>query len=599
METHKIDPVQTTIISNRLQGITREMGAGMLRGARSPIFAENRDFVTAIFDKRLRMVGQTAYIPVLLGASPFAIQSIAEHFNDDVHEDDVMVLNDPYRGNNHLPDITVAKPIFFNGRLEFWVLARGHHADVGGRGASGNPYAKTIWEEGLRIPPCRLYRKGKYNADIWNMILLNTRLRSLVEGDLLCQVGACKIGEQGSKQLLQRYGPDTLEETITEMLNRSEIEMRSLIGKTPNGTYLAKRKLDYLYGGNEPRIMLSLKIEKEELTFDFTGTDPQIPAYFNSSFPNTVSSCYVGLFSTLGANVELNEGSMRPIRVCAPEGSLVNPSEGAPTTMCTRHTCAAIVECVWLALAQVAHESVQAGWARPGGAGGSAWGFNPKRGRPFACIYQFAKGGGGATYGFDGWDHISPVGSMGGSRVPDPELHEIATPNFILGYEYEKDSAGAGRWRGGVGTWIRIRFEADNISFSHTQGPHTSDTAPFGLQGGLQGSLPRGFLRKATGDVIELKESNLYVCATGDVLEGYSSGGGGYGDPYERASELVLADVVDELLSLDKARETYGVIINPVNFEIDHEATAALRQIRLSKENTVRNTLYHNKEVLP
>ena len=199
--------VLATVIANRLEAITREMGAAILRSARSPIFAENRDFVTAIFDDRLRMVAQTAYIPVLLGSTPFAVQAIQDYFADDIEDGDVMILNDPFMGNNHLPDITVVRPVFFQGRPRFWVLTRGHHADIGGSGAGGyNPEARTVWEEGLRITPSKLYCAGKYHRGLWTMILANVRLPSLVEGDLQAQVGATRLGERALLGLLDRFG---------------------------------------------------------------------------------------------------------------------------------------------------------------------------------------------------------------------------------------------------------------------------------------------------------------------------------------------------------------------------------------------------------
>ena len=582
----RLDPVLLTVITNRLEGITREMGAGMLRSSRSPIFAENRDFVTAGFDKHLRMVGQTAYIPVLLGASPFAVKAIAEHFAEDVQDGDVMILNDPFRGNNHLPDISVVKPVFFDGELEFWVLARGHHADIGGGGSAGyNPLARTAWEEGLRIPPARLYEGGRYNRDMWNMILLNTRLPVLVEGDLHCQVGACKVGERALKELLRHYGPETLERAMDQMLDSTEAQMREEIRRIPEGTYRAERELDEPVDGDErPTIRLALSVARDRLILDFAGTDPQIPAYYNSSYPNTVSSCYVGLFSSLSSDIRLNEGSMRPVEVVAPEGSLVNPREGAPTTQCTVTTCALIVECVWLALAQATPDFAQAGWARVNIAIGS--GLNPRTSRPVAFIYHFTKGGGGATEGFDGWSHISPVSSMGGSRVPDPELHELSTPNLILTYEYRKDSAGAGKWRGGYGSIFRVRFESGGTLLSCQLGNMVPETAPFGLLGGKDGDLGRVAVEKANIEVMNFQRSTLYSPTKGDILECYSSGGGGYGDPYERPVELVLADVIDELLSVEKARENYGVVIDRKNLIVDEKATQAVREAHRAKGQT-------------
>src|SRR4051812_25006684 len=185
------DPISVAVISNRLTAITKEMGQIMLLTSRSPIFSESRDFVTAVFDGTGRLVAQTSYIPVLLGAIPFALEAIRSRYPDkDLHPGDVIVANDPYLGNSHLPDVTIARPVFYRGELVFWAVAKGHQADLGGAGVAGyNPQAKTVWEEGLRLPPMKLYREGEYQRDLWDLILLNVKSRHLVEGDLHCQIG--------------------------------------------------------------------------------------------------------------------------------------------------------------------------------------------------------------------------------------------------------------------------------------------------------------------------------------------------------------------------------------------------------------------------
>lgn len=582
MTSQALDPILLTVVTNRLEGITREMGAGMLRSSRSPIFAENRDFVTAIFDRQLRLVAQTAYIPVLMGASPYAIKSISDHFAGDVQDGDVMILNDPFRGNNHAPDITVVKPVFIDGQLRFWVFTRGHHADIGGGGAGGrNPDAKSVWEEGLRIPPARLYSAGKYNRDLWEIILLNVRLPTLVEGDLQCQVGACHVGERALGQLLTQHGAAGVDGAIDEMLQRSEAQMRARIAAIPDGVYGAERPIEHRLvepPGKRPMIRLKIEIAGDRMKFDFSGTDAQIPVYFNSSYPNTVSSCLISLFSTIAPDIKVNEGSIRPLSVDAPLGSLVNPREGAPTVQGTVGTCGTIVEASWLALAQAAPERAQAGWARSNTAGGAA--FNARTGRHAAFILHFTKGGGGATAGFDGWNHISPVSSMGGSRVPDPELHELTFPHRLLKYEYTRDSAGAGQWRGGYGTVVWLEFKDDNTAMAFQPGSCHDETAPFGLSGGRPAPLGKVRVRCAGGELVDIPEARVYRPRQGDVVEFYSAGGGGYGDPCERPIDKVVEDVKSGLLSTQNAAKLYGVVVDAQTLTIDHPTTKRLRETR-------------------
>ncbi|MBI4320498.1 MAG: hydantoinase B/oxoprolinase family protein [Chloroflexi bacterium] len=564
----EVDPIIVAVLANRLDAITKEMGETMLRTSRSPIFAENRDFVTAIFDRHLRLVAQTAYIPVLLGASPHAMKAIARHFEGEVRPGDVFILNDPFSGNNHLPDISVARPVFCDGTLRFWAFTKGHHSDVGGGGAGGyNASAKSIFDEGLRIPPARLFRAGEYQSDIWGIILKNVRLPSLVEGDLHCQVGATAIGERALQALLEKYGPATLEQAMDEILLASHRQMKRELENIPQGTYYGERKMDHDGVGEMPTIRLKVIARGGEgIVFDFEGTDPQVPFFLNSSLPNTWSSCYAALYTSIDPDIKFNEGSLSLVSVRAPEGSIVNPREPAPTTNCTVLTTATIVEAIWLALAQAIPRQTQAAWSRiPTGIGA---GTDPRTGMPFACIHLFAKGGSGATYGYDGWNNIAPVVSMGGSRIPDPELFEIVTPHFIVEYELLSGSAAPGRWRGGFGVSYKVRFEADDTRLAITGGGQYDETVPFGLAGGRSARRSTIALRRPDGSRIDFGAMASYYPSRGDVMEIASSGGGGYGDPLERDVDEVLKDVRDELISTEEAERDYGVVIDRLEVDV-------------------------------
>lgn len=578
MKPAELDPILVSVISNRLDSITKEMGQTMLRTSRSPIFSEARDFVTAVYDRHLRLIAQTAYIPVLLAATPWAVRSIAETYVGEIYEGDVFILNDPYRGNNHPPDVTVAKPIFHEGELCFWAVAKGHQADIGGGGAAGyNPAARNIWEEGVRIPPAKLYERGKPNRGVWDLILLNVHLTFLVEGDLHCQVGAVTVGERNLKTLLDKYGPRLLDGTIGEILDASERQMREEIRKIPNGSYRAERQIDNdgVVHDRPVTIRLRVEVKDEEVVFDYSDTDPQVPGYINSPFPNTASATYLAIFTLVDPDLRHNEGAMRPVEIIAPQGSLLNPVEPAPTTACTVPTDETIAEVGWLALSQAVPERVQAAWGRwcaPATAG-----LNPRTGRPFGEIHFMCKGGGGATQGFDGWDHIGTVVCLGGLRSPDPELHELVDPYFILQLEYQPDSAGAGKWRGGMGVTYRWRVEAEDVHCANFGSGTLASTAPFGLMGGRGAPRNRQYLRHPDGREGEVMVNTLMTLHRGEIVEIYSSGGGGFGDPFEREVEKVLQDVRDGLVSVERAREDYGVVIDPVGLVVDREATGRLR----------------------
>ncbi len=573
----KIDPIKVSVIDNRLDAISKEIGQTMLRTSRSPIFSEARDFVTGIFDQQLRLVAQTAYIPVLMGALPYAVKSIASKFEGDIEAGDIFILNDPYHGNNHPPDITIAKPVFYDGEICFWSVCKGHHADVGGGGVAGyNPGAQSIWEECIRIPPTKLYMAGKLNQALLDTILLNVHLPFLVEGDLHCEVGACTKGERSLTALLDKYGIDMINAAIDQIFDASERQMRAILAEVPNGNFTAERLIDHdgIEKDKMIKVRVTLQVEDEDITFDFTGSDSQARGYVNSTIPNTASSAFLALFMSIGSEVRFNEGALRALHVIAPPGTVVNAAEPAPVTGCTIASAQAIIESVWLALSQTVPEKVDACWAR--WCAPASMGFNPRTGRPFGDIHFMSKGGAGASYGLDGWDHLGTVVCAGGLRAPDPELHELVNPYTVLQYEYWPDSAGAGEWRGGMGTIYRWKIEADGIAVANFGGGNRSETVPFGLQGGHEAPPHQLYLHKS-GELINVDTESFYNYDTGDVFEVYESGGGGYGEPKRRSVEKVRADVQNGVVSIEKAREDYGVVIDARSLEVDQAATQELR----------------------
>lgn len=574
----KTDPVLKSVIANRFDSITKEMGKTMLRTSRSPIFSEARDFVTAVFDNELRLIAQTAYIPVLVAATPFAVRSIASEFADDINDGDVFILNDPYRGNNHPPDVTIARPVFSGDDIAFWAITKGHQADIGGGGAAGyNPAARSVWDEGVRIPPIKLYDRGKENEGVWQMILANVHLTFLVEGDIRCLVGASKVGERNLKGLLEKYDLQLIKEIVNEILNASEMQMREELRDIPNGIYRAERRIDN-DGINLDRpvtLRVEVEVKDDEIVFDYSGSDAQVAGFVNSPYPNTASATYLIVYSLMDAGLRQNAGAMRPITCIAPDGNLMNPRDPAPSTACTVLTAEALMEAAWLALSEAVPDRVQASWAR--WCGPATAGFNPRTGRPFGEIHFMSKGGGGASLGFDGWDHVGTVICLGGLRSPDPELHELINPYFIEEFEFQPDSAGPGKWRGGLGVSYRWRVEADDLLCANFGGGTIAGTEPFGLHGGSTAPRNYSFLHDPDGNVEEVTVNTLMPLKLGQKIEIRSSGGGGFGCPTERDVEKVAADVRDGLVSFASARDDYGVVIDPRSFEVDGEASASLR----------------------
>jgi N-methylhydantoinase B len=575
-----VDPVLVAVIGNRLDAITKDIGNAMLRTSRSPIFSEARDFVTAIFDGEARLIAQTAYIPVIAGTTPHALRSIAETFDGDVNPGDVFILNDPYRGNNHAPDVTIARPVFWNDELRFWTMGKGHHADTGG-GGSGvvgyNPTARDCWEEAIRIPPAKLIDGGKLRKDLWDLILSNVRIPFLVEGDLSCQIGATAIGERGLIEMLDKFGGDTVAAAIDELVAASERHTRAEIAKIPDGAYSAERAIDNdgIDFDHMPTIRLTVKVHGDEITFDFSESDPQTAGFVNSTYANTTASAHLAFFAAIDPAIRYNEGAVAPVDVVAPEGLVVNPAAPAPTTACTVATCETITEAVWIALSEAIPGQVQSAWAR--WFGPAIMGFNPRTGRPFADLLFLGKGGGGATEGYDGWDHVGTVVCLGGLRSPDPELHEMVDPFEVLEYEYLTDSAGAGEWRGGLGVVYRWRNLADGVGAVFYGSGGEDETAPVGLLGGDGAPKHRLTIERPDASKESIVANKYYAMNTGDYIETYCSGGGGFGDARRRPVEKVVRDVRDGVVSVQAARESYGVAIDPQTLEVDEAETGRLR----------------------
>lgn len=574
----KSDPILVAVIGNALDGITKEIGQTMLRTSRSQIFVEARDFATSIFSADVRLLAQTHYIPVIGGATVFAQKAISDAFGDDIHEGDVFIHNDPYNGGSHLPDITVTRPVFWEGELVFWALTKGHNADVGGGGVVGfNPGAQDVQEEGVRIPPVKIVDRGELRKDVWDLILSGVRLRALVEGDIRCQIGATAIGERRLLDLLAKYGPGTIALATDELLDASERQVRAEIARIPDGEYSAQRSIDN-DGIEKDRIQsiaLTVKVSGDEITFDFSKSDPQARGFINSPIANTVSSTHLALFGAIDSDIRYNHGATLPVKVIAPEGSIVNPLAPAPVAACTVPTCETIAETVWIALAQAVPELVHATWSRwctPASAG-----MNPRTGRHFADLHFLGKGGSGATQGFDGWDHLAPANTLGGLRSPDPELHELDTPYLLEQVEYEQDSAGAGEWRGGLGVRYRWKVLADGIACATYGSGFIKETTPIGLMGGGGGITQELTITHATGDQEKVETNSFYTLNSGDVFEVVSSGGGGFGDPRLRGAELVARDVREGVVSIESAREHYGVALDPETLTVIDEETAALR----------------------
>jgi len=573
------DPITLSVIYNRLLAINQEMGITMVNTSISPIFAEVHDFSCAICDWDNRIVAQIDGVPSHTASAMEAVKAVSREFGDDLHPGDVFVLNDPYLGGTHLPDVTIMKPIFFEGALQFVGINRAHHGDVGGlEPGSYAPGARELFHEGIRIPPLRIYRDERPLMDVINMIRINTRLPDALWVDMKAQVASCRVAEKRILELIGKYGVRQTRETIEDIHRYAERRMRLEIGRLRDGVYEGETCLDSDGFSDTPiRIKVAIAIRGEEAWVDFAGSDPQVTGFVNSPMANTATCVYVAFLTTVTTpDIPHNEGAYRPIHISAPEGSVVNPRFPAPVASCTLDTACAILEACWQALAQVLPQRVPAGWNRWNGP--TITGIDPRK-NSFYVMFGFnGFGGAGGMPGMDGRHYIGDGIDLGGLIAPNIETNESDYPHVTEFNEFTTDSCGAGKYRGGCGAKYRIRMydQAPKLVMFGDGKVHP----PYGLFGGKPGSCNLAFINEGKDAQRELKAKEAVQLKAGDTYSSYPSGGGGWGDPLERDPEAVRADARGQIISPASAREQYAVVLEGKQLSVNVQQTQALRASR-------------------
>ena len=534
--TDRPDPVTLAVVEHRLESIALEMTEVMLRTAMSQILNSSRDFSTAILDADCQLVAQGEGIPVHVSALPVAGAAVRDYFGDTIAEGDLFILNDPYFGGSHLPDITIIRPVFDQGRLLFYAVNRAHHSDVGGGTHGGyNPRATEIYQEGIRIPPLKLYDRGVPREDVLQMLSANVRQPENFLGDLNAQIGSVMIAAQRIGELLESYGADRLLATVEEILAATERQVRQFISEWPDGVYYGESLVDD-DGFDSKLIPIRAKvtISGDSMTIDLGESSKQVKGFINSAYANTRSLAHAAIMYIAPADLAKNEGSMRPVEILAPKGLIVNANPPAPVCMSTNHCAEEIVEAIFKALSQAVPKEVNAGFSRR--LRYAITGKDPRTGRQFIWHFFLARGGGGATYGYDGWPGVGEINVAGGIRSPSIEVTEERFPFFIRRHELRPNSGGSGAWRGGLGGICDLVYEGEGPALLNTAGDGIV-VPPFGLFGGEDG-LPHDYkiISNGTERPLGSKETEVVV-NPGDHVYCLSSGGGGYGDPAERSPE--------------------------------------------------------------
>ncbi len=537
-----VDPITVSVVQHRLTAIVEEMGEAMLRTSYSQILNSSRDFSTALADPAGRLIAQAEHVPIHVGALPFAVRAIQSAFEGTIRPGDVFLLNDPYRGGNHLPDLTAFVPVFAEGRHLFWAINRAHQSDIGGstHGAY-NPAATEIWQEGIRVPPLRLYDGGTLREDVLELLALNVRHPRDFKGDLSAMIGSARLGARRLEALIAELGCVRALEAIEAVLDGAERRVRAILAAWPDGTWYGEARLDDDGHGRED-ITIRAKVSKRgtDLEIDLSDSDPECAGFINSSLPNTYSACVVALAYLIDPDIPKNDGAFRPLSVKTREGTVVHPHEGRPVTLCTNHCGQEIIEAIIKALAPICPERAMAGWGRRFRV--ALRGIDPRTGRPFLWHLFQARPGGGASSAGDGWPAAGEWQAAGGIKFGSLEVQEVRFPLFFIRHEFRPDSGGDGEHRGGCGAVLEMRVEVEEPAVANTAGDGVRYGA-CGILGGEDGAPHDYRLRTPDGveRVLRTKEVGIPV-PPGAVLVAHSGGGGGWGDPARRSAEARARD---------------------------------------------------------
>lgn len=549
------DPITVAVVQHRLHAIVEEMGEAMLRTAYSQILNSSRDFSTGICDAAGRLIAQAEHVPVHVGALPFGARSVAEAFAGDIHEGDVFLLNDPYFGGNHLPDVTVFVPVFAEGSFAFWSINRAHMSDIGGstHGAY-NPAATEIYQEGLRIPPLRIVDKGVAREDLFRMIATNVRHSRDFRGDLAAMIGSAKLCEKRLLALIEELGAAKLLPAVEAMLDGSERRARAIVETWKDGVYFGEACLDDDgRGRNDVAIRAKVTVKGSDLEVDLTQSDAEALSFVNSSHANMQSACAMAFAYLIDHDIPKNDGSFRPLKVVARPGTIVWANDGLPVTMCTSHCSNEIVEAIVVALSEACPDRAMGGWGRRFRI--AIKGEDPRSGKGFIWhLFQARPGGGGSIAG-DGYNSIGEWHSAGGIKFGSIEVAEARFPFLFLHHEYRPDSGGDGEHRGGTGADLEMVIETAKTAVANTAGDGIRHGAR-GMLGGEDGKPHHYILqRAATGEEIVLGTKMVGVAIEpGDRLLIHSGGGGGWGDPAKRSSDDRARDAVLGLVTPDAAK---------------------------------------------
>ncbi|HEY4452117.1 MAG TPA: hydantoinase B/oxoprolinase family protein [Solirubrobacteraceae bacterium] len=581
-----IDPITLSVVRSRLEQICDEMDMHLIRSALSPIISETNDCAHGIYDAT---TGETIAqgrlgLPVFLANMQFAVQATIARAQGTggFRPGDVWILNDPYLGGTHLNDVNLVVPVYLDGDLFALIASTGHWMDIGGGAPGGwNPEAEEIHQEGLLIPPVRLYREGVRDDALVETVMANVRLPEQMLGDLRAMTSAVKRGEEQLGRVVERHGRAAVSECLGELIARSQRQMESYIEEIPDGSYSFTDTIDN--DGIDPaplQVQVEITVANAHMMIDFSGTSPIARGPLNLARNSTISMCHVAL-KHIFPDVPINGGTFRPVRVTVPDGSLLAAEYPAPVSGYTE-VVGRVIDVMFGALAQALPSRVP---AAPFGTIGviTVAGRHPERGDYFVGVFPYPGGYGASALG-DGLVHGNPPQSMANFVALEASEHRY--PVRFDFFALREDSGGAGSRRGGDGSTYRIRAWSPCVL--SVMGDR-ADARPFGLEGGGPGAPNEVRIATDRGEWIPPMGTKLarQPLGPGEYITASSPGGGGYGDPLDRPTEAVERDLDRGYISRESAEREYGVAIAEVRtvagrprYRLDHEGTAQVRANR-------------------
>jgi N-methylhydantoinase B len=568
-QSRNVEPITMYLINNLFYSLVDEMSVAVIRTSFSPLSRDAHDFQCALFkaDGMLIMEGEGSILHSL--AYTYIIKSIHQIYGNHIYPGDIFLDNDPYSHASHLPDFYMLEPIFFDDKLIAWVSSGGHQADVGGSVAGSCACDSTeIYQEGLRIPIVKLYEKGVPNEAVFSIIRANSRVPDIIIGDVESHHAACHTGKKRLLEMISMYGWETLEIYIDALIDHAEQRTREEIRALPDGTY---EFTDYLDDdGFEDKLVpihLKITIEDHTILYDFTGTAPQIKGSMNNPVGTTRAMILIGLRCMIDPEIPRNSGVWRPVKMIIPEGCLLNPK--LPGAVAGRGaTLSRLMDVMMGAEAQIVPSKMPAcesgaDWLLSMGSHDSKLGVT--------VLTETVWGGWGGRPFADGVNFCTPIFLDGSNQ--SCETNERLYPFMYNQYGFVPDTEGAGKYHGSfalVREWTFMSEEGTLQMRTERQ-----RTQPWGLQGGQPGAFSQTIFNPGRDNYMMKKET--IPIKNGDVLRVFTSGAGGWGNPLDRDIELVKTDVLNELVSVNRAKDVYGVIIDPQTKEVDIDATTDLR----------------------